>query len=484
MRFQLKNQVSDHIVLLPFNILFSYFAIMRTILILILLSSFSPAQSGELIRAADLSFWEQLNDNNAKFYNHGAETPLLGIFSEAGFTHIRLRTWHTPAAGYNDIESTLKTAHAAKDAGLKLYLDFHYSDWWADPGQQNKPAAWAAIEFEQLVDSIYSYTFHVVSALNAQGTPPEIVQIGNEISNGFLWDTGRITGDFNTYQQWVQFSTLLKSARQAVLDASAEKTAPKIMIHTDRGGDNASCVWFFNKLLSFGVEFDIIGLSYYAWWHGTFANLKDNLDDLSWRYSQDIFIAETAYPFTLANQDGTNNFVWDESQLLENYPATPAGQKQYYTDLLTMLESYNGKVTGIALWEPAFRGIPGMDSPWENQLLFDFIGNSLPAFKVFETLPTRITQHTPNPAGFHVFPNYPNPFNGTTQIKFVLDNRQKVKIDIYDILGNQVLNVAEEIFNEGENRVTINSSGLSSGVYFYRLSTSEGFSTRKMLLLK
>ena len=457
---------------------------MKTLLFYLIISTLTIAQSSNFIRAADLSFWEELNENNAKFYHHGNETPLLNIFSQTGFTHVRLRIWHTPAEGYNDLESTLNTALAAKEAGLKLYLDFHYSDWWADPGHQNIPVAWEGLEFDALADSLYNYTFIVISALQAQNTIPEIVQLGNEISCGFLWDEARICNDLNTYDQWTKFAALLNAGKQAITDALGPDNSTQIMIHTDRGGDNASCRWFFSKLLTYGFDFDIIGLSYYPWWHGDLDNLKDNLDDLTWRYSQDIFIAETAYPFTLANQDGTNNFVWEESQLLENYPATPAGQKQYYTDLISMLESYNGKVTGVALWEPAFRGIPGMDSPWESQLLFDFIGNTLPSFEVFESYLTSF--ETPNSTNkkFFISHNYPNPFNSATNIDIYLNDQETLKITIWSSLGECVKSYSEKIYQSGNHRLEVKINGFPSGVYFLKIDGSNFSVYRPIMLLK
>lgn len=299
--------------------------------------------------------------------------PLVAM-KHAGWTAVRLRLWlHAPSKGWCDLDHTLHMAKRVHDAGLRLMLDFHYSDWWADPGKQNKPAEWKSFGFDQLKRTIHDYSSHVLRALADQGTPPEVVQPGNEITNGLLWPDGKIevNGD-----GWDKLSALLKSAIAGIREGAGVHQ-PKIMIHLDQGGRNIVSRLWFDNYFARGGEVDIIGLSYYPFWHGTMAELKANLSDLANRYHKDVLVAETSFPFK-RNAVGGDNPV-------PGIPPTPAGQADYLTKLIKLVKSTPGQHgVGVLWWAPAWVPPPGhTEAGFHALTLFDNGGHALPAFFAF-----------------------------------------------------------------------------------------------------
>ena len=353
----------------------------------IVLRAQPPADT--FIRGADGSFTPQIEGLGGKYRLNGVEKDALDILKGNGANWIRLRLWHTPANGYCGLASTLAYATRVKAKGLKFLLDVHYSDWWADPGKQNKPAAWAGLSYAALKDSVFAYTRDVVAAMKHQGTLPDMIQTGNEITSGMLWNDGRVGGSYDTPQQWANFGGLLKEAIRGAVEAAADTTM-KIMIHIDRGGDNAGARWFFDNLKAQGVPFDVIGLSYYPWWHGTLTQLTNNLNDLATRYGKDIVLAETAYPWTTQSlNDGMGNIAVDAAKLPAGYPKSPQGQKAFLAAITGILKATpNHRGAGRIYWEPAYISVPPIGSAWEHLTTFDFAGNGLPALKSFMNLDT------------------------------------------------------------------------------------------------
>ncbi len=349
--------------------------------------NFSQTTGSEFIRGVDISFTPQIEDLGGKYTMNGVAKDALDIFKENGVNYIRLRLWHTPANGYCGLKETLDYAKRIKEKGLKFLLDFHYSDSWADPGKQTKPAAWTNLSFDVLKDSVYSYTKEVIAALLNQNTIPDMVQVGNEITGGMLWPDGKL---YNAGDQTVQlgkFAEFVKAGINGVRDA-ADTTPVKIMIHIDRGGDNSGAVYFYNRLISQNVEFDVIGLSYYPWWHGTLSQLTTNLNDLATRFGKEIVVAETAYPWTTQYEnDGMGNIVGSGTTLLQGYPATVKGQKDYLFNLIKLInQTPNGKGTGFFYWEPAYISVPPIGSPWENLTVFDFNNEALESINAFRNI--------------------------------------------------------------------------------------------------
>jgi arabinogalactan endo-1,4-beta-galactosidase len=293
-----------------------------------------------------------------------------------------------PPAGYSDLASDLKMARRIEAAGDRLYLDIHYSDFWADPQKQNIPAAWQGQDLSQLTDTVQRYTKDVIGRFAAQGTPVDMVSIGNEIRNGILWPDGQVDWTANT--GWSNLTTLLKAGVAGARAGNRPGYKLLVMLHFDQGGDNAQSRTFFDDMVDGGVPFDVIGLSYYPFWHGTLSAMRTNVDDLATRYHKPIVLAESQYAWTLANGDSLGNSVWEASQVDPGYPATPGGQLSFYNDALSILAQvpdHLGK--GLFYWEPEWiPGVgwePGAGSPNDNLTLFSFTGQALPSVDLFQS---------------------------------------------------------------------------------------------------
>ncbi len=323
-------------------------------------------------RGVDLSFLPQLDDLGVTFFDGAIPRDPLLILRDRGINTVRLRVWNNPPGGYCSTARTLAMAQRARSAGLKLLIDFHYSDTWADPGQQTPPAAWAGLSTSQLESAVASFTGGFLSALNAQNTPPDLVQIGNEVTDGMLWPKGRISAN-----GWSAFARLFNAGADAVHHAAP---GTPVLLHTDRGGDNPACRWFYGSAIAAGLRFDHIALSYYPWWHGTLAAVAANLTDLATRFARPLHIVETSYPWTLAWNDNTGNLVGLPSQCLAAFPPTPDGQARYTAALSDVLASLpDGLGRGLCWWAPEAVAAPGFGSPVENLTLFDFSNRVLPA---------------------------------------------------------------------------------------------------------
>lgn len=320
-----------------------------------------PAPGSDLPYAfgADLSYLKQQEDAGRVFKDRGAAKPGLGIFRDHGYGWVRLRLFHSPTNLPNSLTYTLAMARRAKALGFRLLLDLHYSDTWADPDSQSPPAAWSGLDHAQLQDSVFAYTRAAVASFYAQGTAPDMVQIGNEINAGILWPDGR-SADFG------KLADLLKAGIRGADSGSGSGAPPRIMLHVASGGDTAATRWFFDNALLQGVPFDAIGQSYYPLWHGTPADLARNLAMMGARYDKDIFIAETAFT---AYADGSSPF-----------PLTDAGQTAYVRLIDSLARAApNGRCKGWLWWEPtgeAYLGTP--------RGLFDKNLNARPAIYAFD----------------------------------------------------------------------------------------------------
>jgi len=330
---------------------------------------------------ADVSSLPRVEAAGATFRDRGASSDALMLLRRAGFNAVRLRVWHSPADGACDLASTSALARRARALGMDVMLDLHVADTWADPGHQPMPAAWRGLAFDVLVDSVHAYTRDAVAAVHAAAGPLLAVQIGNEIDGGMLWDAGRVGGAFDTPQQWRQLAALLAAAARGVRDAAP---GTRIVVHLARGGDVAACRWFFDHLADARVDYDVIAVSCYPWWHGSLAALRANLAALAARYDRDVMVVETAYPWTLAWFDAEHNLVGAPSQTLPVFPPTPAGQAAFARAVRRAVEQVpHGRGAGVWWWEPAWTAAPRAGSPWENCALFDSSGALLPAARAF-----------------------------------------------------------------------------------------------------
>nr|BFE72977.1 hypothetical protein GCM10020092_062780 [Actinoplanes digitatis] len=262
----------------------------------------AQAASTLSMRGADVSTLQRAVDLGAKYYTAaGAVADPLDILKSAGVNYIRLRVWNNPASGYNNAAKVLAYAKTVKAKGFKLLIDFHYSDTWADPGKQYKPAAWSSHGISALTTDVYNYTYGVCNSLKAQGTTPDSVQIGNEINVGMLWNDGKVVNN-----DFTNLSLLLKVGYNAT---KACNSGTQVIIHTANSDSDAHARWFYDGIRAKGVVWDVTALSYYCNWHGTMANMTSVVADMISRYGKPTILAETAAPFTLNNADGTGNSI-------------------------------------------------------------------------------------------------------------------------------------------------------------------------------
>lgn len=336
--------------------------------------------SSRFLQGMDISFVDEIEAGGGSYREDGNQKDILDIMKDSGVNSIRLRIWNEPEGGTCNLERTLAMAQRIKDKGFHFLLDFHYSDKWADPANQWKPRAWEGLDFKGLCEAVYDYTREVLEALGEQGTLPDMVQVGNEITPGMLWDDGRVDGEFDTDEQWEKFTSLVKSGTAAVRETNP---SIEIMIHIDRGGDWTSTQKFLERFERHLVQYDVIGQSFYPWWHGTLEDLRGNLEATAKRFGKPIVVVETAYPWTLSEGEGRTFIVNNEEQLHQGYPATVEGQAHYLRDFISLIEQTPDDLGyGFYWWEPAW--IPsqeqwsvGHPNNWANLTLFDFDGNKL-----------------------------------------------------------------------------------------------------------
>ncbi len=331
-----------------------------------------PIEEEAFYFGVDLSYVNEMEDCGAFYKNcdNSTENP-FSIFKEAGANLVRVRLWHNPTwTNYSNYEDVKKTIQRAKSKGMKVLLDFHYSDTWADPAKQEIPAAWLSNinDTEALGDMLYNYTYQTLNNLSNENLLPDIVQVGNEI-NGMILQQGELVWPID----WSRNSALINKGIKAVRDISEEKNKDiEVMLHIAQPENG---LWWFEQAAQNGVtDFDWIGLSYYPLW-STYSldNLSTPLATLKNTYNKGIMIVETAYPFTLENADDANNILGNDA-LIDGYPSTQQGQLDYLNRLKTVVESAGGE--GIIYWEPAWVStncstLWAQGSHWDNATLFD-----------------------------------------------------------------------------------------------------------------
>lgn len=331
-----------------------------------------PIEEETFYFGVDLSYVNEMEDCGAFYKNcdNSTENP-FSIFKEAGANLVRVRLWHNPTwTNYSNYEDVKKTIQRAKSKGMKVLLDFHYSDTWADPAKQEIPAAWLSNinDTEALGDMLYNYTYQTLNNLSNENLLPDIVQVGNEI-NGMILQQGELVWPID----WSRNSALINKGIKAVRDISEEKNKDiEVMLHIAQPENG---LWWFEQAAQNGVtDFDWIGLSYYPLW-STYSldNLSTPLATLKNTYNKGIMIVETAYPFTLENADDANNILGNDA-LIDGYPSTQQGQLDYLNRLKTVVESAGGE--GIIYWEPAWVStncstLWAQGSHWDNATLFD-----------------------------------------------------------------------------------------------------------------
>ncbi|MDQ0169733.1 glycosyl hydrolase 53 family protein [Paenibacillus tundrae] len=330
----------------------------------------------DFIRGVDISTLTAIEDKQGKFLDsNGTERDLLDILKDRGVNYVRIRLWNDPqkSGGYNDKEDVLRLAKRVKEKGMKILLDFHYSDEWAHPGQQLRPKAWEDLSFDQLKQAVYDYTYEVVGEMKEEGAMPDMVQIGNEINSGVL------NGYVSTVNQ-TENVALLQRGVDAVRDLEGDQHV-QIMIHLAEGGQADMFDTYFGELEKGNLDYDVIGLSYYPFWHGTFADVQETMNRVSQNYKKDVVIAETSYPFSFKNGDAHGNIIGGPDKLNvggATFPATVQGQYDAIAGIMDLIaEVPEGRGAGFFYWEPAWipAGVGWIASEgdaWENQAMFDY----------------------------------------------------------------------------------------------------------------
>ena len=384
----------------------------------------------QFIKGADISSLLEVEENGGKFFDkafplggrrHGeavtdegtsnGEDALL-ILRRHGVNLIRLRLWNDPydesgnpyGAGTNDLSRTMELARRCKALGLPWLLDFHYSDFWADPGKQYPPKAWAALDVDGLERAVYEFTRQTMETLRDAELLPAMAAPGNELSNGLLWPLGQVPN-------WASIARFVSAGIRAIREIAPET---KVMIHLDNGGNNQLYrSWFDHWMENGGADYDCIGLSYYPFWHGSLDALQQNLHDLAARYGKPMIVAETSMAFTLEECRDREGLTAEQKRgLAANektaavvpYPPTPEGQAEFLRDLLAVIRSVPGDLgRGLIWWEPGWLPVPGAEwtkpaglayihekgpggNEWANQGLFDYDGRALPALDELQSL--------------------------------------------------------------------------------------------------
>ncbi|KAB8137696.1 cellulase family glycosylhydrolase [Gracilibacillus oryzae] len=373
------------------------------------------------IKGVDISILNEIERFGGEYFLDDKKEDLIEILRTKGINLVRLRLWVDPydamgnpyMGGTNDLATTISLAKRIKEKGMKFMLDLHYSDFWTDPKKQQKPKSWENLSGKELEDKVYQYTKDVLITCKQNRVTPEYIQIGNEITNGMLWPYGK-TPTFlwkeKEFEEWRgeerrksydQLANLLNAGTKAVREISSEL---KIILHLDFGGANNLYRIWFDEISDRNVDYDIIGLSYYPYWHGSLEELEFNLLDIGKRYEKDLMVVETAYAFTDKVPEGEDSIFSKELADIAGYPPTVDGQVQFLTDLMDILKKIDNqthKGLGIVYWEPAWLpvkntswaslegmkygndiGNPG--NHWANQSLFDFKGNALKSLNVFK----------------------------------------------------------------------------------------------------
>ena len=285
-----------------------------------------PPVNTDFVKGADISWLTEMEGAGRKFYNStGTEKECMQLLKDIGMNAIRLRVWVDPAApAWNNTADVVAKAVRAKNLGMKIMIDFHYSDTLADPGHQAKPAVWASQDFNTLKQSLANHTSTVLNALKTSGVTPAWVQVGNETNDGMLWPDGKASTNMNNFAQLVIAGY---NAVKAV-DASI-----KVIVHVSNGYDNSLFRWIFDGLKNNGAQWDIIGMSLYpspANWSTLNSQCLVNMNDMVSRYAKDVMVLEVG-------------MSWDQA----------AACNSFLADLITKVKSVSGgRGLGVLYWEP------------------------------------------------------------------------------------------------------------------------------------
>lgn len=307
----------------------------------------------------------------------GVVEPLEQILKSSGVNTVRQRLWVNPSGGTYNLDYNVKLAKRAQAQGLKIYLDIHYSDTWADPSHQATPAAWTKYGIDDLAWEVYNYTLAAMNTFQSNGIPLSIVSIGNEITAGMLFPLGQLSS------QPYNLARLLHSASSAIKDSTLS-TKPQIMIHLDNGWNWATQQHWYDTVLAQGPflasDYDIQGVSYYPFYNSaaTLASLKSSLSNMKSRYGKALIVAETDWPTSCPSP--AYAFPSDTKSI----PFSPAGQTQWMQTVASTVTSAGGE--GVFYWEPGMLDNWGLGSSCEYVLMFESAGKAMSSLSVFGTI--------------------------------------------------------------------------------------------------
>ncbi|MGB4716359.1 MAG: glycosyl hydrolase 53 family protein [Bacillota bacterium] len=376
----------------------------------------------DFIKGADISSVIALENSGVVFYNaEGEVQDIFQTLKEHGINYIRVRVWNDPydaegnpyGGGNNDLATAVKIGKRATAQGLRLCVNFHYSDFWADPSKQQAPKAWEGMSIDQKANALYEFTKYSLETLLREGIDVGMVQIGNET-------TGKMCGETN----WINITKLMNAGSRAVREVSAAfDTDIEIAVHFTNPERGIREYHRYGMILdNFNVDYDIFASSYYPYWHGTLENLTAVLKDIAESFGKKVMVAEVAYAYTYENGDGFGNTISEESYVVKPYPITVQGQANAIRDCIQAVVDVGGAGIGVFYWEPAWIPVPGSSyeerfelwekygsgwatsfaasydptdagvyyggSSWDNQALFDFNGQPLASLQVFKYVDT------------------------------------------------------------------------------------------------
>lgn len=363
----------------------------------------------KFIKGMDLSSLLEVERCGGRFYDDGKEIDILKFMKDKDVDTIRIRLWNDPksedgetyGAGANDIHEVIALGKRVSDAGFGVLLNFHYSDFWADPGKQFKPKAWEGFGVEELEKAVYDFTKDSLTKILDAGVNVTMIQVGNELTSGLLWPEGQVPN----------YDNIAKFVSAGIRACREVKSSIPLMIHLDNGGNNELYRRWFDNYMERGEDFDYIGMSYYPFWHGSLDQLEYNMNDVAKRFGKEIIIAEVSMGYTMKDykeyeklEDSERKGYATRQELVDKieYPMTVQGQMDFMEDFLNRVKNVaDNKGVGFFWWEPAWIPVPGSGwatpaslaymhdkgpcgNEWANQALFDYDGNALPIWDLIK----------------------------------------------------------------------------------------------------
>lgn len=382
--------------------------------------------SADFIKGVDVSSLLSNEKSGVVYYDkNGNQADIFDVLADAGVNYVRLRVWNDPydadgngyGGGNNDVATAIELGKRATDAGMQVLIDFHYSDFWADPGKQQAPKAWADYTVAQKETAIYDFTYESLLKMKDAGVNVGMVQVGNETNNGICGET-----------DWESKCKLFNAGSKAVRDIDKDILVAVHFTNPERSGNYANIA---KQLDKYEVDYDVFASSYYTYWHGTMSNLTSVLKNIATTYDKKVMVAETSYAYTLEDGDGHGDTIAKESDLADGYAATVQGQASVVRDVMAAVANVGDAGIGVFYWEPAWTPVQVYDaqaedaetvleenkaiwekygsgwassyageydpndagkwyggSAWDNQALFDFTGHPLASLQVFNYVGT------------------------------------------------------------------------------------------------